>query len=43
MEENSIWKSCITAKYGIVERGWFTLCSKGDYGDGKKIIFWEDT
>ena len=38
MEENSIWKSCITAKYGNVEEGWggrgFTLCSKGNYGVG---------
>ena len=34
MEENFIWKSCITAKYGAIEEGWFTLCSKGNYGVG---------
>ena len=39
MEENSVWKSCITAKYGTKDGGWFTPLPRGSYGVGLwKII-----
>ena len=39
MEENSVWKSCITAKYGTEDGGWFTPLPRGSYGVGLwKII-----
>ena len=39
MEENSVWKSCITTKYEPEDGGWFTPLSRGSYGVGLwKII-----
>ena len=39
MEENSVWKSCITAKCGTEDGGWFTPLPKGSYVVGLwKII-----
>ena len=39
MEENSVWKSCITAKYGAKDGEWFTPLPRGSYGVGLwKII-----
>ena len=39
MEENLVWKSCITAKYGTKDGGWFTPLPRGNYGvDLWKII-----
>ena len=32
MEENLVWKSCITAKYGTKDGGWFTPLPRGNYG-----------
>ena len=34
MEENSTWKSCISAKYGSREGEWFTPLPRGNHGVG---------
>ena len=39
VEENLVWKSCITTKYGTKDGGWFTPLPRGSYGVGLwKII-----
>ena len=32
--ENLVWKSCITAKYGTEDWGWFTTLPRGSCGVG---------
>ena len=34
MEENLIWKSCISAKYGYGDGDWFTPLPRGNHGVG---------
>ena len=34
MEENSTWKSCISAKYGYGDGDWFTPLPRGNHGVG---------